>query len=85
MFKKACERLALDKLHRIEVVLAGSAQVKDGGNIRMTNARRRPGLAQKPQPRRLLPEIFSPDNLQCHLAAQVDIDGFVGNTHGAPA
>ena len=46
MFKKACERLALDKLHRIEVVLAGFAEVKDGGNIRMTNARRRPGLAQ---------------------------------------
>ena len=59
-FEKAFERLALYKLHRIKVVLAGSAQVKDRGNIRVTNARRRSRFAQKTQPRRLLTEIFCP-------------------------
>ena len=44
-FDKILERFPLYKLHRVEVVLTGSAQVEDRGNIRVTNARRRARFA----------------------------------------
>ncbi len=44
-FDKILERFPLDKLHRVKVVLTGSAQMENRGNIRVTNARRRAGFA----------------------------------------
>jgi hypothetical protein len=46
------ERFPFYKLHRVEVILAGSAQMEDRRNIRVTNARRLAGFAQKTKPRR---------------------------------
>ena len=39
------ERFPLYKLHRVEVILTGPAQMEDRGNIRMPNAGRRAGFA----------------------------------------
>ena len=50
-FDESFERFALYKLHRVEVVLIGCAQVEDRRNIRVANARRCPGFPQKPKPR----------------------------------
>ena len=58
------------KLHRIKVVPAGSAQVENRGNIRVTNARRRTGFAQKAKPRRFITEISLADDFQRHGAVQ---------------
>ena len=43
-FDQALQRLSLDKLHRVKVVLTGSTQMENRGNIRVTNARRRAGF-----------------------------------------
>jgi predicted alpha/beta-fold hydrolase len=48
----ASEIASLYKLHRVKVVLTGSAQVENRGNIRVANARRRTGFAEKAKPRR---------------------------------
>jgi hypothetical protein len=44
-FDEVLKRFPLYKLHRVKVVLIGSAQVEDRRNIRVTNARRRAGFA----------------------------------------
>ena len=51
------KRFPFYKLHRVKVILTGSAQVEDRGNIRVTNACRRAGFAQKTKPRRFITEI----------------------------
>ena len=43
-FNEILERLPFYELHRIKVVLTGSTQVENRGNIRVSNARRRAGL-----------------------------------------
>ena len=57
-FDKVLERFPLHKLHRVEVVLAGSAQVEDRGNIRVAHAGRRTRFAQETKPSRFVTEIF---------------------------
>ena len=80
-FDEVLERFPLDKLHRVEVVLAGSAQVEDRGNIRVTDAGRRTGFAQKTKPRRFITEISFADDFQCHRASQIDVERFVSDPH----
>jgi hypothetical protein len=46
-FDEMLERFALYKLHRVKVVLTGSAQMENRGDIRVANARCRAGFAQK--------------------------------------
>ncbi len=43
-FDEILERFPLHKLHRVKVLLTGSAQVENRGNIRVTNARRCAGF-----------------------------------------
>ena len=75
------KRFSLHELHRVEVVLTGSAQVEDRGNVRVTNARRRAGFAQKTKPRRFITEISLADDFQCHRAAQIDVERLVSDAH----
>jgi hypothetical protein len=55
--------------------------VENRGNIRVTNARRRAGFAQKAKPRRFITEISLTDDFQCHGAVQIDVDRFVSDPH----
>jgi hypothetical protein len=73
------ERFALYELHRVKVVLTGSAQVENRGNIRVTNARRRAGFAQKAKSRRFITDILLADDFQRHGAAQIDVERFVSD------
>jgi outer membrane autotransporter protein len=58
------KRFSLNELHRVEVVLTGSAQVEDGGNVRVTNARRGAGFTQKAKPRRFVSEVSLSNDFQ---------------------
>src|ERR1700686_4820199 len=64
-FDEILERSPLYKLHRVKVVLTGSAQVENRGNVWVTNARRRGGFAKKAKPRRFITEISLADDFQC--------------------
>ena len=55
--------------------------MEDRGNIRVTNAGRRAGFAQKTKPRRFITEIFFADDFQCHGAVQIDVERFVSDAH----
>jgi outer membrane autotransporter protein len=44
--------------------LTGSAQVEDGGNVRVTNARRGAGFTQKAKPRRFVSEVSLSNDFQ---------------------
>ena len=80
-FDKVLERFPLHKFHRVEVILTTSPEVEDRGNIRMTDAGRRPRLAQETKPCRLITEIVFAYDLQCHGAVQIDVEGFVSDAH----
>src|SRR6516162_8468087 len=75
------ERFPLYKLHRVEITAPGSAQVEDRSNIRVTNARRRAGFAQKTKPRRFITEIPLADDLQRHGAVQIHVERLVSDAH----
>src|SRR6516225_10080516 len=77
------ERFPLYKLHRVEITAPGSAQVEDRSNIRVTNARRRAGFAQKTKPRRFIPEISLTDDFQCYGAVEIDVERLVSDPHRA--
>src|ERR1700692_4372012 len=55
-FDEVLERFPFYKLHRVKVVLTSSPQVENRGNIRVTNARRHAGFAQKTKARRFITE-----------------------------
>src|ERR1700751_6025202 len=55
--------------------------MEHGGNIRVTDAGCRPGLAQKTKPRRFITEIALADDFQRHGASQIDVEGFVSDPH----
>src|SRR5580693_7535845 len=78
---KTLERLPLYKLHCVKVTLTGSAQVENRGNIRVTDARRRAGFAQKTKPRRFITEVSLADDFQCHGAVKIDVDRLVSHPH----
>src|SRR5215469_17978288 len=63
-FDKIFECLPLYKLHRVEVVLTGSAQAEHRGDIRVTNAGRSPRFAQKTKASRFVTEILLADGFQ---------------------
>src|SRR5271166_4020819 len=71
-----------DKFHRVEVILARSAQVEDRGNVRVTNARRSAGFPQKTKSRRFITEVSLADDFQCHGAVQVDVERLISDAHG---
>jgi hypothetical protein len=50
-FDKVLEGLPLYKLHRVKVVLTGSAQMEDRGNVWVPNTGVRAGFTQKTKPR----------------------------------
>src|SRR6516225_4553987 len=75
------ERFPLYKLHRVEITAPGSAQVEDRSNIRVTNARRRAGFAQKSKPRRFITEILFANDLQRNRASEIDVERFVSEPH----
>src|SRR6516162_7111064 len=77
------ECFPLYKLHRVEITAPCSAQVEDRSNIRVTNARRRAGFAQKTKPRRFITEIAFADDLQRHGAVQIDVERLVSDPHRA--
>src|SRR6516164_7914635 len=47
----------------------------------MAHLCRRPGLAQKSEPRRLIAQIAFVTDLQCHRTTKIDIERLVGHTH----
>ena len=49
----------------------------------MTDAGRRARFSQETKPRRFVTEIFFADDLQCHGAAQIDVERFVCDAHRA--
>src|SRR5271165_5543275 len=55
--------------------------MEHGGNIRVANARRRSGFAQKTKSRRFITKISLADDFQCHGAVQIDVDRFVSYPH----
>ena len=57
-FNEILQRFSLDKLHRVEVILAASPQMEDRGNIRVTDAGRRTRFAQETKSSRFVTEIF---------------------------
>src|SRR6516164_5556953 len=73
--------LSLDELHRIKVTAPGSTQMEDRGNIGVTDARRCAGFTQKSQSGRFITEISLADDLQCHWAAQIDVECLVSYPH----
>src|ERR1700747_3657294 len=55
--------------------------MEHGGNIRVANARRRPGFAEKTKPCRFITEISFTDDLQSHRAVQINVEGLVSDAH----
>jgi hypothetical protein len=45
----------------------------------------RAGFSQETQPRRFIADIFFADDFQRHRKAQIDIEAFVSDAHGAAA
>jgi hypothetical protein len=78
------KRFSLYELHRVKVVFNGSTQVEDRGNIRVTNACRCTGFAQKTEPRRFITKVPLADDLQSHGAAQIDVESLVCDAHCTP-
>ena len=80
-FDEFFERFSLYELHRVKVVLAGSAQVEDRGYVRVTDAGCCTCFTQKSKPGRLITEVSLTDDFQSHGAAQIDIERFVSDPH----
>ena len=80
-FDEFFERFPLNKLHRVEVIPARSAQVEDRGNIRVTDAGRCACFTQKAKPCRFVVEISCADDLQRHRTVKVHVERFVRDTH----
>src|SRR4029077_18928992 len=57
--------------------------MEHGGNIWVTDARRRPGLAEKTKPCRFITEISFTDDFQSHWAVQIDVERLVSDPHRA--
>src|ERR1700730_15931256 len=55
--------------------------MEHGGNIWVTDARRRPGLAEKTKPCRFVAEIAFTDDFQSHWAVQIDVERLVSHPH----
>src|SRR5271169_135024 len=53
------------------------------GNIWVTDARRRPGFAEKTKPCRFITEISFTDDFQSHWAVQIDVERLVSDPHRA--
>src|SRR5271165_4664654 len=62
-FDKVLQGLSLHKLHRVEVILAGSPKMENRGNIRVTEASCRAGFTQKTKACRLIADIFFANDL----------------------
>ncbi len=79
------DRLAIDKLHRVKERFAARPEMKDGGDIRMTQLGRGAGLAQETLLRDFALEKFRVDHLERDVHPQVGIERLVGDAHRAPA
>jgi hypothetical protein len=55
--------------------------MENRGHIRVVQRGRRPGFAQEPLPGDLAAQLGRGDDLQRDEAAQVRVEGFVGNPH----
>jgi hypothetical protein len=90
-FDEILKRFPFYKLHCVEITIPGSTQMEHGRNIRMTNARRCTGFAEKAKPRRFIAEVSLADDLQSHGAAQIDVERLVipiaprPNSSGVPS
>src|SRR5271165_3718922 len=82
-FDEILERFSFNKLHRVEVILSGCPQMEDRRNIRVANARRYTGFAQKPKPGGFITQVSLADDLQCHEAVQIDVERLVSHPHRA--
>src|SRR6516165_2961806 len=80
-FDEILERFSFYKLHRVEVTAPGFTQMEDRRNIRVANARRYPGFAQKPKPGRFITQVSLADDLQCDKAVQIDVERLVSHPH----
>src|SRR4029077_14424838 len=65
----------------VEIIIVLRAEMKNGGNIRMAKASRGAGFADKSEASRLVVEVARVDNLECHWAAKIRIEGSVGHAH----
>src|ERR1700756_1597063 len=57
--------------------------MEHGGYIWVTDARRRPGFAEKTKPCRFITEIAFTDDFQSHWAVQIDVECLVSDPHRA--
>src|ERR1700751_3624768 len=55
--------------------------MEHGGNIWVTDARSRPGFAEKTKPCRFITEISVTDDFQRHRAVQIDVERLVSDPH----
>src|SRR5208283_5465829 len=84
-FNETLQRFPLYELQRVKVIPAGSAQMEDRGNVRVTNARRCACFTQKTKSRRFIADIFFVNELQGHRTPEMNIERLVGYTHRTPA
>src|SRR5262249_47425575 len=78
---KVLKGLSLDELHRVEVIVPGSAQMEHRGNICMSDFRSRACFAEETKPRRFVTQISLVDDFQCHGALQIDVERLVSDPH----
>src|ERR1700704_5393611 len=80
---KVFQSLPLHKLHCVEIAVPCSTKVQYRGNVRVTKAGRGASFAQEMMLGRLVSEISFADDLQRHVASQIDIECLVSHSHGS--
>ena len=77
--------LPLDEFHRIKISVALDAEMEDGADVAMPKLRGGPGLADEALAGDVAVDGAGVDDLQRDGAAEIGIEGLVGNAHGAAA
>jgi hypothetical protein len=81
----ACQRLTLNKLHRVKVVAADLSKMMNRRNIGMTDTGSGSGFVHEALSGRSVADEFGVDDLQRDWPVQLDVEGFVGDPHRAVA
>src|SRR5208282_3355842 len=79
------ERLAFQQLHGDEVASAVFANLVDGADVRMVQSGGRARFALKTFQRKRIFFRLGRQELECDVAAKVDVLGFVNNAHPSAA
>src|ERR1700730_16321504 len=83
--ENAIERVPFDKFHCIKIVRAAFTQMENRCDIRVTEAGRRSGLANKTLAHRFILQKSVIDDFQRDRTLQIGIYSLVRNSHCPPA